>query len=246
MPPPRDIPSQYSSISSLPPQDSPQLFVSSPDSLNSASPWHASEFQGDAEASSSRDPPPSVFGDSHAPISRRPPTLRNAHSWTSRSDRGHDNRNPERPWTLFGQLMQNEGHLTPDSSVARLPSRSSVHETRTLASAASSIAPRGRSLYDQHEELTIGSPSPVRRMEDVLEDHPPPRTPSRSRFQVFKEYCSFIVDKLSLSLVWRNVLKCSIAYFLASLFTFAPALSAIISGMNLSGPSASGHLVATM
>ncbi|EGO00416.1 hypothetical protein SERLA73DRAFT_52646 [Serpula lacrymans var. lacrymans S7.3] len=51
--------------------------------------------------------------------------------------------------------------------------------------------------------------------------------------------------------LYRNVLKCSIAYFLASLFTFSPYLSSFISditsqGPGQRGPSPSGHMVATI
>jgi hypothetical protein len=50
----------------------------------------------------------------------------------------------------------------------------------------------------------------------------------------------------------RNVLKCAIAYFVASLFTFSPHLSRFISDLSSYGPndpttpSPSGHMVATM
>jgi hypothetical protein len=55
----------------------------------------------------------------------------------------------------------------------------------------------------------------------------------------------------TLTLVQRNVLKCSIAYFIASLFTFSPVLSHFIGdltsyGAGAKGPSPSGHMVATM
>ena len=46
----------------------------------------------------------------------------------------------------------------------------------------------------------------------------------------------------------RDIIKCIIAYFISSLFTFNPTLSSLIydvSGEG-SGPSPSGHMVATM
>ena len=56
---------------------------------------------------------------------------------------------------------------------------------------------------------------------------------------------------LELSTAHRNVLKCSIAYLIASLFTFSPYLSGFISDLTPYDPgerkpSPSGHMVATM
>ncbi|EKM80929.1 hypothetical protein AGABI1DRAFT_56115 [Agaricus bisporus var. burnettii JB137-S8] len=55
----------------------------------------------------------------------------------------------------------------------------------------------------------------------------------------------------TLTLLQRNVLKCSIAYFIASLFTFSPTLSHFIGdltsyGPGAKGPSPSAHMVATI
>src|SRR5262245_45985280 len=49
--------------------------------------------------------------------------------------------------------------------------------------------------------------------------------------------------------LYRNILKCGAAYFIASLFTFSPLLSGIISDITSYGeqaPSPSGHMVATV
>ncbi|KAJ7252108.1 Fusaric acid resistance protein-like-domain-containing protein [Mycena haematopus] len=52
-------------------------------------------------------------------------------------------------------------------------------------------------------------------------------------------------------LLYRNIIKCAIAYFIASLFTFSPYLSSFISDLTTYGdgersPSPSGHMVATV
>ncbi|KAF9227087.1 hypothetical protein BS17DRAFT_861039 [Gyrodon lividus] len=52
-------------------------------------------------------------------------------------------------------------------------------------------------------------------------------------------------------LLWKNILKCSVAYFLASLFTFHPYLSQFFGdlvsyGSGGGGPSPSGHMIATI
>ncbi|TFK74268.1 hypothetical protein BDN72DRAFT_760046 [Pluteus cervinus] len=59
-----------------------------------------------------------------------------------------------------------------------------------------------------------------------------------------------------LPVLWRNVLKCAVAYFLASLFTFSPYLSGWMSDLTSYGlrnasvygrrPTPSGHMVATI
>ncbi|PFH46390.1 hypothetical protein AMATHDRAFT_155264 [Amanita thiersii Skay4041] len=55
----------------------------------------------------------------------------------------------------------------------------------------------------------------------------------------------------NISPLYRDVLKCSIAYFVASLFTFSPHLSSLMYdlvsyGSDNGGPTPSGHLVATI
>lgn len=59
----------------------------------------------------------------------------------------------------------------------------------------------------------------------------------------------------SIPVLYRNILKCAVAYFIASLFTFSPYLSSLMSDLTSYGvsaartggrPTASGHMVATM
>ncbi|TDL21690.1 hypothetical protein BD410DRAFT_789429 [Rickenella mellea] len=55
----------------------------------------------------------------------------------------------------------------------------------------------------------------------------------------------------TIPVLWRNILKCAVAYFLASLFTFSPFLSGLISDIASNGtgdrrPSPAGHMVATV
>ena len=57
----------------------------------------------------------------------------------------------------------------------------------------------------------------------------------------------------TLTALQRNIIKCSTAYFIASLFTYVPTLSHLISdvtgygpGGEKSVPSPSAHMVATM
>lgn len=55
----------------------------------------------------------------------------------------------------------------------------------------------------------------------------------------------------AIPILWRNILKCSVAYFIGSLFTFNPYLSSFIADIASYGPGAglpspSGHMVATV
>ena len=65
-----------------------------------------------------------------------------------------------------------------------------------------------------------------------------------------KSYLQRVLNILrlpTLTAVQRGVLKCSIAYFLASLFTFVPALSNLFaSPFDLEGPVSGAHVIATV
>jgi hypothetical protein len=66
-------------------------------------------------------------------------------------------------------------------------------------------------------------------------------TSSRSRWK--------LPELPTIPVLWRNILKCAVAYFIASLFTFSPYLSRWITDVTSSGekrPSPSGHMVATV
>ena len=50
-------------------------------------------------------------------------------------------------------------------------------------------------------------------------------------------------------ILYKNIVKCAVAYFIASLFTYIPALSHFIGNITSEGertPSPSGHMVATV
>jgi hypothetical protein len=149
---------------------------------------------------------------------------------------------PERPWTLFGQLMHDGTQL------ASSPRRLSHSPDVCLHTRASS--------HDIHgaggDESPTPTPSwhPVELDDDTdsdsctseSEDSAPPR-PQAKWFP--------IPPIPTIPPLYRNILKCSIAYFIASLFTFSPYLSRLLSDLSSYGPgphtpSPSGHLVASM
>ncbi|KZT10938.1 uncharacterized protein LAESUDRAFT_643293 [Laetiporus sulphureus 93-53] len=122
-------------------------------------------------------------------------------------------------------------------SVAEEIVHSPVDDTRLLQSPAGTAVPEEDTTSGATRSLTESSTS-----ESIASDssHPEPQ----------RRWPSF--PKLpTLSPLARNILKCSIAYFIASLFTFSPYLSMFIAdltnyGSGESTPSPSGHMVATV
>jgi hypothetical protein len=160
----------------------------------------------------------------------------------------------ERAWSVFGQLMENEGQLRTGGTLrsARKANFSSVGTT-----------PMG-AIGDPFMNLDVHSQSPDAQVpretdyflhpleddeydsdstsstitEPALDEAPPVRWFSPQRLQ-------------TVPLLYRNIFKCAVAYFIASLFTFSPYLASFISDLTTYGdgerrPSPSGHMVATV
>ena len=163
-------------------------------------------------------------------------------------------RQPERTWTLFTQLMENGGQLNPTSLSLDLNAANALSETprTTCASPVESVHTSDILYPHPHTSSATSSKHP-----DNIEDgHEVHRSgPAFSRPQPVSSIPTVTLKDLkrrwfSLPL-HRNVLKCSIAYFVASLFTFCPYLSGLISdlvsyGPGRRAPTPSGHMVATM
>jgi len=180
---------------------------------------------------------------------RRSPNVHYASSATPHSHSEH--------WSLFGQLMENEGHLgvTPASISSRPSSSAGDYFTRgsTILSESSHSNIR---TFAQHRPDEIHDASPGRRdlalhgvpIETNEYDSDDSSTTSASRHPP-TNWFSWTPQSWQPSVVWRNVFKCAIAYFVASLFTFSPYLSRWISPVTSDSstiPSPSGHMVATM
>jgi hypothetical protein len=161
-------------------------------------------------------------------------------------------RESERTWTMFTQLMENGGQLTPISLPSdqplSAPNVSSEPPPRTCASPAESIATS--ILYTHPHTSSAASSKHLDIPENGRGVHdqslPFSRLPPDSSIHKGPKY-----RWISLSPLHRNVLKCAIAYFIASLFTFCPYFSGLISdlvsyGPGRQGPTPSGHMVATM
>lgn len=185
---------------------------------------------------------------SYTPITRSGP-----------SDSNRD-RHPEQQWSLFGQLMENEGYLSPTSASFRGRRDSGNYffsrDTTSTASGLSARAHGSLAPSYTHQDVSIRTASPIRSsvlIEPTSDEYdsdrdsiqattrapPPPQSPQ-------PWWANLPTGRLSLSSITKNVLKCSMAYFIASLFTFSPFLSAIFTDVDSSTPSASAHMVSTM
>ena len=185
---------------------------------------------------------------------------------------------PEHQWILFGQLMENEGQLPSPSSMPaptrKTPNtpRRDEREERITSWSDSTAAQRdnGDPFLHMHvaeenepvESLDDMARLPRRTYSPIAEDGnnsdsgsdsdtadglPSPISTDISE----RKASSFIHHIPPIPVLYRNVLKCSIAYFIASLFTFSPHLSGFISDLTSHGPGPhtpfpSGHMVATM
>ncbi|KAH8116610.1 Fusaric acid resistance protein-like-domain-containing protein [Phellopilus nigrolimitatus] len=162
--------------------------------------------------------------------------------------------------------MENEGQLRSPGASQRTKkrvSRPSVLDTSfstaaTTSSRPDSIleegegGPRARAsivqspaedFFPQHDttdttESDYDSDA-TERYESSAPSTPPPEEPNKSRW----------VSIPDIPVLYRNILKCAVAYFIASLFTFVPPLSHLIGDITSDGskiPSPSGHMVATV
>ncbi|KAH7925611.1 hypothetical protein BV22DRAFT_1010776 [Leucogyrophana mollusca] len=174
-------------------------------------------------------------------------------------------RSHQHQWSLFEQLMENEGQLrTPVTPRARRRfSGDSVGRSDTLRHATSEanlsdVDPFGDSVpspvqehgaHDRPFSSHVQTPPvDLADCDDSDSDEASIRTTRPAR--AAKPSPLFSLSRIpALPVLWRNILKCSIAYFIASLFTFSPHLSGFMSDLTSTGdsrPSPSGHMVATI
>lgn len=183
---------------------------------------------------------------------------------------------PEHQWTVFGQLMEDEGQLPPSNSDPSVRSRTSFLRSGARNRSPSSMPAESSSLF---QYSNVQSPQPERRTsfgawtpgenghvetdynsdnsddddDSDLEDSPTPASDDEEESRGYRIWRRFSSLFPPLSIAYRNMLKCAIAYFIASLFTFEPHLSTLFSGLVSYGntgekrlPLPSGHMVATM
>jgi len=256
--------------------------MDSPGSMNS--PYFESSIVGSPESLSSQLP-------SRPPRSGSGPTLGSHSMATSRRRASTDQRmssgmmdlqigtpKPTHQWTLFGQLMENEGQLPSPrphhrSTTTGRPSsfRRNEHEESFTSGLVSSPARRSkadpfldvRSIVEENEPAELSDDTarlPGRNPSaeddsnydsdsdsDTSDGPPSPISPEASE----RKWTGLWNHIPTVPILYRNVLKCSVAYFIASLFTFSPHLSNLISDLTSYGPGPHspfpiGHMVATM
>lgn len=162
---------------------------------------------------------------------------------------------PSHQWSLFSQLMENEGQL-PSSSPTRRISRAESDGDLTSSPALSTRirpSPNFHTHYSE-EPTTYDTSSSVHH--PIISENPNEYESNSfsSSLEVLptstQSYLPFRLP--TFTIIHRNILKCAIAYFVASLFTFSPHLSRLISDLSPfwpndpTTPSPTGHMVATM
>jgi len=166
------------------------------------------------------------------------------------------NRSPaKREWSVFEQRMENEGQIRTKNVLREAVSESAVSspfqqttDLFTRSESPTSGAPPLRHVavddgHDSDDASTIGYDS-----ESDSEDTSHPATPVAAPPQKRRWYSKWKLP--SLTPLQRNILKCAVAYFLGSLFTFNLTLSSLITSVvstdDERSPSKSGHMVATV
>jgi hypothetical protein len=161
---------------------------------------------------------------------------------------------PKREWSVFEQRMKNEGQMRTKNTL-REPTSEGVGSSpfrKTVATRSESPAPGAPSLrhvvvedgHDSDDASTVGYDS-----DSDSEDTSTPSTPiSHPPPQKRRWYSKWKPSPLTP--LQRNILKCAVAYFVGSLFTFNPTLSGLITSVTSTRgggvPSQSGHMVATV
>ena len=166
-------------------------------------------------------------------------------------------------WSLFGQLMENEGQLRGSGAVpagsrqtsldrrSRDPRASSLVES-PIEESPSDISvtrfptqvaePSVQDVYSEQQSMTD---------EEVSSEGSEEMTTTATRVSRTTKTHWFPPRVPTIPLLWKNMLKCSVAYFIGSLFTFHPSLSRFFGdltsyGSDGGGPYPSAHLIATM
>lgn len=197
-----------------------------------------------------------------AQTSRSAPTDQPKHSPTlSRFNTAVRAQNPERQWTLFGQVMENEQRGTNPRRLTRLPSefmspQEALGGYFPPATALNGGASRVQSPVQEHP-TAAGAPDDMTISTDYASDSEESDDSGVARSshqpdEPLRWYSPKRIPFPTITNVHRNVFKCVVAYFIASLFTFSPIFASWISDITTdnepgqSRPSPSGHMVATV
>ncbi|PPQ71156.1 hypothetical protein CVT24_009837 [Panaeolus cyanescens] len=164
---------------------------------------------------------------------------------TSQGSRDHDSQSQ---WSIFGQVMENEGHLPANW---RLNSPGLSGSSANLPSDGALGGPSASFNFDRADDDAETTSLFTHHHHDASDDQSLADSETTTTQRSSESYNIFHL--IFLSPIAQNVLKCAIAYFVASLFTFTPTLSSLIGDITSNGhggnggkPSPSGHMVATI
>lgn len=168
---------------------------------------------------------------------------------------------PESRWSLFEQLMENEGQLRSPVTRDRRHLVSSEHSSPV------SVTPEAASTdCDPFDNVLQSHPQEHNTLEASVElsngHHDPTESEDNSKVCLNGSSATSAPTLLSrhrfsplqaptIPILWKNILKCAVAYLIASLFTFSPYLSGFLSDISTPGagnglPAPTGHMIATM
>lgn len=170
----------------------------------------------------------------------------------------HDSRKQsDHHWTVFGQLMENGAQ--PNASTQQAPKQQFKPTAESgQRDGGPAISPgsnpnsfvNAQSPTAERTEFFFGLEPPL-STDDVIDGYDSDDSNTSTKTHPSVGGPTRFLNHLLRDINHRNVLKCSIAYLIASLFTFSPYLSGFISDLTSYGPgerkpSPSGHMVATM
>lgn len=153
---------------------------------------------------------------------------------------------------LTTHLLQSPAQEIPDPLQNRRPSATEPGSPSPSHEWASSSGLDGR--YGRQGQTDYNSEDSDSDEEDS-DDTPTSAHKESEQGHVARQWRKLRSLFPAVPIVYRNMLKCAIAYFIASLFTFEPHLAALFSGLVSYGnsgdpserlPLPSGHMVATM
>ena len=188
-----------------------------------------------------RPPLQSTMSDIHSRVPR-PSTLRRVTSGIRRlafSQGGVEEGSPD-DWTVFGEAMAHEVQPSSARNESSMPAPSigtgeSVHLTYSPVSEL-----RPELLTEEPEEEVV--------LDDVSTTG---HDTAKDSIRESKSTRGLLGRVPVLPTLYRNILKCSLAYLIGSLFTYYTPLSRFIVELTQDGPgekypSATGHMVATV
>jgi len=165
-------------------------------------------------------------------------------------------------WSLFGHIMEDERQFRSSAAIPIGPRRPSSDQSSHISQVSSIFRSQtDGSASDIFATRLLTHP----HVQDVYAEQEQESTAHEEGSSEDSEETTIAATRVSgtaitrwipsrvptIPLLWKNMFKCSVAYFLGSLFTFHPSLSRFFgdlasNGSGAGGPYPSAHLIATM